>query len=145
MVLMLSPVVATTHAKAQTDIPESSVDHTIRGIQRAAEAGADVSSLIDKFNLGLDYLNQAQSSDFKICSSSEDCIIRANEIFVSIDRESSILIEQSEVASNYRSIMTYGLLVPMGAFSSSLTIAFFLKVWRSYRLKKFLDKEIRQN
>jgi hypothetical protein len=163
MALMLSLTIITIHARAQTivdaqeeDIPsldedlassivsdvESSIDRAVAGIQGAAAAGADVSALTDKFNLGLDFLRQVQDSDFRSCSYSEDCQVQANETFVSITKESAILMEQYEAASNYHRIMTYALFVPSVAFAASLFIFYLFKVWKSYQIKRFLDMEI---
>jgi hypothetical protein len=142
MQLMLSLTIIKIDASAQTIVNDSYIDRAVDGIQRAAAAGADVSALTDKFNVGLDFLYQAQDADFRMCSYSEDCKARANEIFASISKESAILMEHSQAASNYRSIMTYGLLVPSIAFATSLSIVCLFKVWKSYQIKRFLDMEI---
>ncbi len=142
MALVLSLNLITTHVRAQIIVNESSIDSAVAGIQRAATAGVDVSDLTDKFNLGLDFLRQAQDSDFSSCSHTEDCQIQADEIFAFITKESAILAEQSEAASNYHTIMTYALFVPSVAFVASLSIIYLFKVWKSYQIKRFLDMEI---
>lgn len=150
MALMVSLTIITIHARAQSIVDEdltrpltiSSRDSAVAGIQEAAAAGADVSALIDKFNLGLDFLRQVQDSDFGSCSYSEDCQVQANEKFVSITAESAILRERSEAASNYRSIMTYALFVPSVAFAASLSVVYLFKVWKSYQIRRFFDMEI---
>ena len=142
MALVLSINLIPVHARAQAIVNESSIDSAVAGLQRAAAAGADVSALTDKFNMGLDFLRQAQDSDFRSCSNSNDCQVQANETFASITKESAILTQQSDAASNYHSIMTYGLFVPSIAFATSLSIIWLFKVWKSYQIKRFLDMEI---
>ncbi len=139
MAVVLSLNLITTHVRAQNESP---IDSAVAGIQRAAAVGADVSDLTDEFNSGLDFLRQAQDSDFRSCSYTEDCQVQANETFASIAKESPLLTEQSEAASNYLSIMTYALVVPSVAFAASLSIIYLLKVRKSYQIKRFLDMEI---
>ena len=140
--LMLSSTIVTVHARVQAILNESSIDRAVAGIQRAAAAGVDVSALTDKFNLGLDILRQSQDYEFRSCSHNEDCQALVNEIFVSVAQESAILVEQSEAASSYHRIMTYGVFVPFVAFAASLSLVCLFKIWRSYQIKKFLDMEI---
>jgi hypothetical protein len=142
MAVVFSLNLITTHVRAQPIVNESSIDSAVAGIQRAATAGANVSDLTDKFNLGLDFLHQVQDSDFRSCSYSKDCQIQANETFSSITKESTILAQQAEAASNYHTIMTYALFVPSVAFAASLSITYLFKVWKSYQIKRFLDMEI---
>jgi hypothetical protein len=142
LALVISFTIVTIHASAQTIINESSINSAVGGIQRAAALGANVSALIYEFNLGLDFLRQAQDSNFRNCSYIEDCQIQASERFVSISEESAILMQQSEDALNYNRIITYGLIVPFAAFVASLSIVCLFKVWKSYKIKRFLDMEI---
>jgi hypothetical protein len=129
-------------ARAQPAIIESSLDRAYLGIQEAAGSGSNVSSLTDKFNLGLEFRRQAQDSDFRTCLSSDNCKAMASETFESVIYESSVLEQHSDEASHYRNILTYALFVPTIAFAASLCVACFLKVWRSYQIRKFLDMEI---
>ena len=143
VVLILLVTVTTKFANAQPVVNETSrLDRAYNGIKGAAVSGANVSSLTDKFNLGLDFLRQAQDSDFRTCSSSDECKAMADKAFASVIQESSALEEHSSEASNNQKIITYGLLAPVIAFASSLCIVCLFRVWRSYQIKKFLDTEI---
>jgi hypothetical protein len=144
LILMLIIPVTIKFAKAQPAVIDSSIDRAYIGIQEAANLGANVSSLTDKFNIGLDFLHQAQDSTFRTCLSTDNCKAMADETFASITQDSSILQQHYNEASNYHNIVTYGLFVPIIAFAASFCIICFLKVWRIYQIKKFLDMEIRE-
>ncbi|MFQ5940561.1 MAG: hypothetical protein ACE5KA_02535 [Nitrososphaerales archaeon] len=119
----------------------NSAELALNSIKEAAAAGADVSEPVERFNLALSLLHQANTDDFENCSYNE-CVTRANKIFIGISQDSTILREQTQDASNYQRMMTFAFYAPLAAFTSSILCLYSYNAWKSYQVKKFLDMEV---
>jgi len=112
----------------------ASREMALRAIQEASAEGADISKLADQFNVAIDLVQHGQISEFDLCSSHDDCVDRANTIFISVATDAATLRDNvlSEVY------------VLIGAFVTSFLALFCYFHWKSTRLVTFLNSEIRE-
>jgi hypothetical protein len=122
---------------------DPSMDQALKSINEASAEGADVSVLVERFNYALNFLREAEISDTKNCSYDE-CVPRANEIFMSIIDDATILKEKAKEVSVHERMLTFILFAPLSAFTASILGIYSYIAWKSYQMKKFLNMEIRE-
>jgi len=134
------PSVAADNSPSVNQYP--SVDNALTYIRQAENDGKDVSTLIARFNEALNFLQQADRSNFDTCGSYASCMNQANSILSSIGDESILLQDQSEQVSTLKAIIepvSYSTLV---AFATTFAAVFGYKTWKSRRLNTLLGMEI---
>jgi hypothetical protein len=113
----------------------------LKAIRDAQLAGADVSLLVEQFNLAMGLLHQAEQSDFTSCASIDVCVNAANVLFASIEKDSYNLGEESK-KSLYEQMLISEVYAIVTAFGMSLGLLYIYKQYKSYQLRKFLDAEV---
>lgn len=126
------------------NMTQPSVDTAFDNIRQAENAGADVSTLVERFNSALELLHQAQISSKKSCSSYTNCVADAQEIFSQITNESASYREHAGRNFYFNVVGIFALYAPLGAFLISFFGLYSYKSWKSYQIKKFLDLEIKE-
>ena len=121
-----------------------SVDAVISSIKEAEQAGADVQTLVNNFNMALNFLDQADKSTFNSCYSQKDCQRKANKIFVMIIEDANSLKKQAATTMSFQKMTTLSVYAPITAFVTSIVGYFSFQVWKSYQVKKFMAMEIRK-
>jgi hypothetical protein len=135
-----TPDTMVTIVREKVQVPISA-DIALQAIRDAEATGADVSELVDKFNVALDQLRQAEESHFDSCVSRDDCIASANRIFESIENEAHKLSDEAK-NSLYQRILSSEVYAVVIAFGMSLGLLYVYKHYKSYQLRKFLDMDI---
>src|SRR2546428_13694439 len=77
----------------------ASREMALRAIQEASAEGADISKLADQFNVAIGLVQHGQISEFDMCSSHDDCVDRANTIFISVATDAATLRDNAKNAS----------------------------------------------
>ena len=110
-------------------------------IIRAESAGADVSSLLSRFQRAVELVRQAEESNFTTCGSYSQCIDSANEVFISVASD-AVLAEAKAKESGDQDTTA----VAIGAILVGMVIAFLslyiYKKREAYKLEKFYKLEI---
>jgi len=141
LALLVVLVIFTYNTTADGETSDSA-DHALNAIREAEAAGADVSTLVTQFNYGTELVRKAESSDFGSCGSYEGCISEADSTFSSITDQATISKDNAK-ESSFAGLMTTEVYVVIGAFVTSMFVFYCYKHWKSSKLRKFLDKEIR--
>ena len=146
LLLLTATIITTTTASSsysiQNDERDSSntlIQLATKNVQEAADAGADVSSLIERFNNAIGVLGEAQKPDSNACSF-QACITEANKVLESIVHDATVLKQQAE----NRRVTNFIVLVPLGAFVGALLANYLYRKWRLHLNNKFMDMEIRE-
>ena len=144
--LLLTATIITTTASSsysiQNDERDSSntlIQLATKNVQEAADAGVDVSSLIERFNNAIGVLGEAQKPDSNACSF-QACITEANKVLESVVHDATVLKQQAE---NPR-VTNFIVLAPLGAFVGALLANYLYRKWRLHLNNKFMDMEIRE-
>ncbi len=149
LLILTTTIIQTTSSSSysiQNDGRDSSntlIQLATKNIQEAADAGADVSSLIERFNNAIGVLGEAQKPDSNACSF-QACITEANKVLESVVHDATVLKQQAENESYYRRVTNILLLAPLGAFVGALLANYLYRKWRLYLNNKFMDMEIRE-
>ena len=147
ILLLITFASGTTVPIVENDLrtAHTSANQALDRINEAENSGADVSVLVQRFNDALDFLQQAQTSNFRSCPAYEACIKNALDTFSSISNDSLIPQEKTSRSSGYENILVIGIYIPVTTFFALLFIFYIYRLWKSFNEKKFLNKEIRKN
>ncbi|MGH9879589.1 MAG: hypothetical protein ACRD5H_18325, partial [Nitrososphaerales archaeon] len=107
-------------------------------------AGADVTFLVEKFNVAIDLLQKADNNDYSSCPSYDECVIQANEILLSIVDEASLLANQATARNGQFVVMMFTVYVPVTSFLLSVAIVVIYRAWKDRRIKKFQTMNVHQ-
>ncbi|HEX2124300.1 MAG TPA: hypothetical protein VHF44_01725 [Nitrososphaeraceae archaeon] len=121
-----------------------SADLALRDIRDAERNGAEISSLIEKFNTALGLIEQANTSKYSTCFDYDNCLDSAKTIFNSISKDSVILKDEANRVSSYTNVIVVGIYLPLIAFFSLLFIFYLYKTWKSIQKDKFLNMQIKE-
>jgi hypothetical protein len=127
----------------ERDSSNTLIQLATKNVQEAADAGADVSSLIEKFNNAIGVLGEAQEPDSNACSF-QACITETNKVLESVVHDATVLKQQAENESYYRRVTNFIVLAPLGAFVGALLTNYLYRKWRLHLNNKFMDMEIRE-
>ena len=112
-------------------------------VRNAESAGANVSSLVVKFNSATEIIQQVEQGKISPgCSSAEVCLGKAQAIFFSIEKESTTSENDATITAGlgFAAAIAFSIFC---AFILSFFGIYFYKSWRSNELKRFLEMQIR--
>ena|SRR5215212_9772694 len=121
-----------------------SADLAFKEIQDAERSGADISTLIEKFNAALGLIEQANTKNHSTCFSYDSCLDGAVSILNSISRDSAFLKDEANRLSGYNNVTVMGIYLPSMAFFSLLFAFYLYKTWKSIQEDKFLNMQIKE-
>ncbi len=121
-----------------------SADLALRDIQDAERNGAEIYTLIEKFNTALGLIEQANTSKYATCFGYDNCLDSATTIFNSISKDSVILKDEANRLSSYTNVIVMGIYLPLITFFSLLFIFYLYKTWKSFQKDKFLNMQIKE-
>ncbi|MGH9992543.1 MAG: hypothetical protein ACREBU_03995 [Nitrososphaera sp.] len=147
--LLIASNVTSTTAPVQTDgvssdFVEATTAQALRSIKNAEQAGADVSGLVERFNVAIDLLQRAENNDSSSCASYDECVIQANDMLLSIVDNASLLANQATARNEQSIVMMFTVHLPVSSFLLSVVIVVVYRVWKDRRIKKFQTMNIRQ-
>ena len=126
-----------------SNLVATSADLALESMNEAQFAGADVSGLVDRFNLALNLTYQADNDSFSSCKSDDDCNDKAVTIFVKLIDDADLLKEQASAASTFQKLINSSIYAPVASFVISLAGYWAFKRWTSLRNERFLAMEIK--
>ena len=129
---------------AGSDFVMATSNQALKSIKSAEAAGADVSNLIDRFNVALDLQRQAERGDYSTCATYDGCIIEANNMMLTIVEEATVLGNQATARSEQANVMIFTVYVPLGSFVASILIVVVYREWQSRRAKRYQGMDIHQ-
>ena len=121
-----------------------SADLALSGIRDAERNGAEIFPLIEKFNMALGLMEQANTSKYTTCFGYDNCLDSAITIFNSISKDSVILRDEANRISGYTNVIVIGIFLPLIAFFSLLFIFYLYKTWKLFQKDKFLNMQIKE-
>jgi len=122
---------------------KASQENALDSIRIAETNGVDVSDLVVWFNQAVEFERQAETSDFSSCVSLDDCNEKADRLFNSIEQVSIAMTDQSKTSSTHNMVTIFGLFA-VGAFAASLVVAYVYLNWRTFKVQRFLEMEIKK-
>jgi len=128
----------------RSDLVKATTDQALRSIKNADESGADVSGLIDRFNVAIDLQQQAEKNDFTACNSYDACLIQSNDMLLAIVDDASSLRNQATANKEAANVMTFTVYLPVSSFVLSVLLVVMHRLWKSRRVKKFQEMDIHQ-
>src|SRR5574341_1043082 len=126
-------LMVSTGTDNENNLISVSPELAVESIKDAQIAGADVSDLVNSFNIALDLIEQADRSNFDSCKSYEDCNERAMQIFAKITNDAYLLKEQAEAASTFQKSMNLMVYAPITTFIVSVIGYLSFNKWKSCR------------
>jgi hypothetical protein len=117
----------------------------VKEIRIAYAHGRDVSSLIERFNIGLDLLQQEKMGQFNTCTDSNDCHQKAIKEFASVSSEAMRLGNMAEQESSVQKTIYFAVYVPLGAFVGSFLIVLTQKILKTIEMKKFQNSIVEED
>lgn len=133
-----------TDASDPSDFVEASTDQALRSIRTAQEAGADVSELVNRLDVALDLQRQAERTSYVNCPSYNDCVLRANDMLLSVVHDASMLGNQAIAKREQAIVMTFTIYLPVLSFVVSIAIIVLHNAAKSRKIRKFENLDIRQ-
>jgi hypothetical protein len=120
----------------------TSISTALSAIHEAEVAGADVSEIQNRFIIALDMVRQAETLTFNSCSSYDECINDAKQVFLSCAIDADKLSNDARMTHHQNTIVSlvYAIIT---AFVISFAIIYLYRRHRSYHLRRFLDMEVR--
>lgn len=128
----------------RSDLVKATTDQALRSIKNADESGADVSGLIDRFNVAIDLQQQAEKNDLTACNSYDACLIQSNDMLLAIVDDASSLRNQATANKEAANVMTFTVYLPVSSFVLSVLLVVMHRLWKSRRVKKFQEMDIHQ-
>jgi len=128
----------------RSDLVKATTDQALRSIKNADESGADVSGLIDRFNVAIDLQQQAEKNDSTACNSYDACLIQSNDMLLAIVDDASSLRNQATANKEAANVMTFTVYLPVSSFVLSVLLVVMHRLWKSRRVKKFQEMDIHQ-
>ena len=133
-----------TTAVFEDDEMSSKINSALGAIHDAEDSGADVSTLVDQFNIAIDQLRSAEGPDYGSCGSYEHCVDNANQIFASIVNDAKELGQNAEM-KHYENVLKMLIYAVIIAFALSSLGVYLYGRYRSSELRRFLEMEVREN
>jgi hypothetical protein len=124
---------------------QDQISKAVKEIRIACAHGADVSSLIERFNIGLDLLEQEKMGQFNTCTDGNDCHQKAIKEFASVSSEAMRLGNMAEQESSVQKAIYFAVYVPLGAFVGSFLIVLTQKILRTIEIKKFQNSIVEED
>ncbi|MFY3740882.1 MAG: hypothetical protein HMLIMOIP_001327 [Candidatus Nitrosomirales archaeon] len=122
----------------------SIINDALSAIHAAEASGANVSPLVDQFNIAIELLRLAEGPDFGSCSSFDQCTDNANQIFVSIINDADGLSENAKM-EYYENMAVGEIYAILIAFALSFVGLYLYGQYKSHELKRFLEMEVKEN
>jgi hypothetical protein len=127
-----------------SDFIGATTNQALRSIRNADESGADVSRLIDRFNAAIELQEQAENGRYKDCPSYNECVLKANDMLLSIVDEASSLSTQVTGKKEQASVIMFTVYIPIASFIGSVSIVVGYRAWKSWRARRFEKLEIHE-
>ena len=124
---------------------QDQMSKAVKEIRIAYAHGADVSSLIERFNIGLDLLEQEKMGQFNRCTDGNDCHQKAIKEFTFVSSEAIRLANMVEQESSVQEAIYFAVYVPLGAFVGSFLIVLTQKILRTIEIKKFQNSIVEED
>lgn len=125
-----------------SDFVVATTNQALRSIKSAEAAGADVSDLVARFDIAIDLQQQAENGSYKDCPSYNECIVRSNDMLLSIVEDATTLGNQATSRNEQWKLMMFTVYVPLGSFVLSLAIVLFYRAWQNRRSKAYQEMDI---
>jgi hypothetical protein len=142
-VIILSIIPYALNGEGQT--MQNQMANAVKEISIAYAHGADVSSIIERFNIGLDLLRQEEMGQFNTCTDHDDCRLKAIEEFAFVSSEAMRLGNMAEQESTVQKMIYFAVYVPLGAFVGSFLIVLTQKILRTIETKKFQNSIVEED
>jgi hypothetical protein len=138
-----------TVADAQSDNVSSdfviaTTNQALKSIKSAEASGADVSALIERFNMALDLQHQAEAKVYESCPNYNRCIAQSNTVMLSIVEDATVLGNEATASIEQASVLTFAVYVPAGAFALSVAVVMLHRAWSSRRAERYQKMDIHQ-
>jgi hypothetical protein len=124
---------------------QNQMANAVNEIRIAYAHGADVSSLVERFNIGLDLLRQEETGQFNTCTDGNDCHQKAIKEFAFVSSEAMRLGNMAEQESTVQKMIYFAIYVPLGAFVGSFLIVLTQKILRTIETKKFQNSIVEED
>jgi hypothetical protein len=124
---------------------QNQMANAVNEIRIAYAHGADVSSLVERFNIGLDLLEQEKMGEFNTCTDGNDCHQKAIKEFAFVSSEAIRLANMAEQESSVQKTIYFAVYVPLGAFVGSFFIVLTQKILRTIGTKKFQNSIVEED
>jgi hypothetical protein len=124
---------------------QNQMANAVNEIRIAYAHGADVSSLVERFNIGLDLLQQEETGQFNTCTDGNDCHQKAIKEFAFVSSEAMRLGNMAEQESTVQKMIYFAIYVPLGAFVGSFLIVLTQKILRTIETKKFQNSIVEED
>jgi hypothetical protein len=124
---------------------QNQMANAVNEIRIAYAHGADVSSLVERFNIGLDLLRQEETGQFNTCTDGNDCHQKAIKEFAFVSSEAMRLGNMAEQESTVQKMIYFAVYVPLGAFVGSFLIVLTQKILRTIETKKFQNSIVEED
>lgn len=123
----------------------ASTDQALRSIKNAEASGVDTVSLIEKFNVAMTLVAQAEYEEYSSCPSYDECVFQANTILLSIVDQASSSSNQASARNEQLNTMIFTVYVPAISFVISILTLVTYRTWKSRKLKRFQTLNIQEN
>lgn len=123
----------------------ASTDQALRSIKNAEVSGVDTDPLIEKFNVAMDLVAQAEYEEYNSCPSDDECVLQANTILLSIVDQASSSSNQASARNEQLNTMIFTVYLPAISFVISLVILVTYRTWKSRKLKRFQTLNIEES
>jgi hypothetical protein len=142
-VIILSTIPYALNGEGQT--MQNQMANAVKEISVAYAHGADVSSIVERFNIGLDLLQQEEMGQFNTCTDGNDCHQKAIKEFAFVSSEAMRLGNMAEQESTVQKMIYFAVYVPLGAFVGSFLIVLTQKILRTIEIKKFQNSIVEED
>lgn len=127
-----------------SDFVIATTNEALKSIKNAEASNADVSDLVERFNVAIDLQEQAERGSYQSCPSYNECIVESNRIMLSIVEDSAVVGNQVTLRSEQANAMIFTVYVPIGSFALSILIVVTYRAWASRRSKSYQGMDIHQ-
>ncbi|MCI0563998.1 MAG: hypothetical protein MN733_36445, partial [Nitrososphaera sp.] len=103
-----------------SDLVKATADQALKSIKNAEESGADVSGLVDRFNVAVDLQQRVERNDYSACPSYDACLIQANGILLSIVEDASSLRNEATAQREQATVLTFTVYLPLSSFIAAV-------------------------
>jgi hypothetical protein len=143
IVVILSIIPYALNVEGETT--QNQMANAVKEIRIAYAHGADVSSIVERFNIALDLLEQEKMGQFNTCTDGNDCHQKAIKEFAFVSSEAMRLGNMAEQESSVQKAIYFAVYVPLGAFVGSFLIVFTQKILRTIETKKFQNSIVEED
>jgi hypothetical protein len=142
-VIILSIIPYALNVEGETT--QNQMANAVKEIRIAYAHGADVSSIVERFNIALDLLEQEKMGQFNTCTDGNDCHQKAIKEFAFVSSEAMRLGNMAEQESSVQKAIYFAVYVPLGAFVGSFLIVFTQKILKTIETKKFQNSIVEED